>query len=166
LLGRDSIEVGLRQQVLRAQRLRALERRLCVHELGFSLLQCRLFRRDLGFEKRRRHRDEPLTLLYVIADVDENLRHAVAADLGRDDDVLPCIQRAVHRNRAGEVDALERRGRDRHDRVACAGGIRLRPIFRSAAGRDGHERNNGAERDGDAKPSTRCMKGHVGVVLD
>ena len=77
-----------------AKRLAALERRLRVRELGFALLQRRLLRRDFGFEQRRRQHDEPLPFLHAIADVDEHFGDAVAADLGRDDDVLPRIARS------------------------------------------------------------------------
>ena len=108
-------------------------------------------------------------MLHAIADVDEHLGDAVAADLGRNDDVLPRVHGAVHRNRARELDALERRRRDGHDGLARAGGRGVVLGAIAARGRTPATTMAMTTKPSDAAAwsrAARCMEKHVELVLD
>jgi hypothetical protein len=59
------------------------------------LLERGILGRDLGLQQCRRQLDEQVAALDAIADVDIHLGDAIAADLGRDDHVLPGVDCAV-----------------------------------------------------------------------
>jgi hypothetical protein len=159
LLGREPVEVRHRQRIHVGERFAALERRFRVRELGAPLVEHRLFRRDLRFEQGLRHRDETLALGDAIAYVDEHFRDPVAADLGRDDDVLPREHGARHRNGARELDARERRRRHGHD--GCARGRQIVGRIPATSGEcAGH-----AEQQRSTELRARLRGVHVGVVL-
>jgi hypothetical protein len=142
-----------------------------VVELGLALIDHRLFRGHLGLEQRGRKRDELLPRLHVRANVDENVRDAIAADLGRDDDFLPRVHRAVHRDLARELRALEWRGGNRHDGGArvSGGSVATLTVAATGASRQGCQSHGNHQRSENPSvgpaSSVRVSFLHRAVVL-